>query len=423
MTAAPALAADGAAGAGGARHDPQGPDGVEGARDAERRQAVRLLLAHPLVTDRGPDPAGFALVRRHARELQRWFQERMGLRLVVETEFARLHKRCAPGARARPLRTAAHAFDPRRYALLCLVLAALERMEVQTVLSELAAQVALLADPDAGVGRLDLDRHAERQAFVDAVRWLVDLGVLSLTDGLDSAFVEGRGDALYDIHSRPLAQLLSAAVPATAEELLADRPEAESYPETDDGARLRIRHRLMRRLVEEPVVYLHELGEAERAYLASQRPFLVDHLAAGVGLEVEVRREGLLAVDPEDELTDLSFPGTGTLSHAALLLAEHLASRARAAPERTIVVERAELEAVMAERVARYGHLWSRQVRDDPGGAGRLLDEALARLELMGLAERPAGGGGVRPLPAIARYQVTEPARTAAAEADDAGLA
>ncbi len=394
----------------------------DGILHAERRRAVRLLLVHPLVTDRGPDPEGFALVRRHAKDLQRWFLERLGLRLVVETEFARLHKRCAPGARARPLRTAAHDFDPRRYALLCLALAALERMEVQTILSELAGQVALLTASEEGVARLDLESHAERQAFVDAVRWLVDLGVLSLTDGEDSSFVEGHGDALYDVHSRPLAQVLSSAIPATAEELLADRLDAESYPDTEDGANLRLRHRLMRRLVEEPVVYLRDLSDAERSYLTSQRPFLIEHLAAGAGLEVEVRREGLLAIDPSGELTDLAFPSTGTLSHAALLLAEHLAGRARSTPERRLEVPRCELENVMAERVARYGHLWSKQVRDDPAGASRLLDDALERLELMGLIDRRSGS--VEPLPAIARYRVTEPPRPAAlaGKTDDAAI-
>jgi uncharacterized protein (TIGR02678 family) len=383
---------------------------------AERRRAVRLLLASPLATDLHPDPAGFALVRRHAAELQRWFAERLGYRLVVETEFARLHKRSAPGARPRPLRTASRPFDARRYALLCLTLAALERVEVQTVLSELAEQVKLLADPAERVSPLDLQSHAERQAFVDAVRWLVGLGVLSLTDGEDTSFVEGRGDALYDVHNRPLAQMLSATVPATAAELLAGGSEREIYPDTEEGANRRLRHRLMRRLAEEPVLYLDELTDGERSYLATQRPFLIEHLAAGIGLEVEMRQEGLLAIDPEDELSDLAFPATGTLSHAALLLAENLAGRARAAPQRQTVVPVAALQEVMRELAARHGHLWSRWVRDDPAGPEVLLREALERLEMMGLVESAAGG--VRPLPAIARYRVAEPAAPAARNED-----
>ncbi len=364
----------------------------------EQRQAVRLLLAHPFVTDTRPDPEVFALVRRHARELQRWFAEQLGYRLVVDSELARLHKRPAPGARLRPVRTQSHAaFDPRRHALLCLVLAALERLEVQTVLSELAEQVGLLAASEDGVRRLDLQSYAERQAFVDVVRWLVGLGVLTLADGEDSAFLEGRGDALYDIHSRRLTQLLTVPVPAV---LPADLEElgVEVYPDSEDGVNRRARHRLLRRLVEEPVLYLADLDDAERTYLTLQRHYLAGQVASKVGLDVEVRKEGLAAVDSEGRLTDLAFPGTGTLSHAALLLAEHLGRRT-AGP-----VPESSLPSVVDALVERYGHLWSQAYRDDRAG---LLSQCLERLEGMSLIARRAGA--VEPLPAIARYQAVEP--------------
>lgn len=363
----------------------------------EQQRAVRLLLAHPFVTDARPDPETFSLVRRHARELQRWFSEQLGYRLVVDSEMARLHKRPAPGARLRPVRTQSHApFDPRRYALLCLVLAALERLEIQTVLSELAEQVALLAASEEGVRRLDLQVYAERQAFVDVVRWLVSLGVLTLADGEDTAFLEGRGDALYDIHSRRLTQLLTVPIPATpAAPVDPEELGAEVYPDTDEGVNRRARHRLMRRLVEEPALYLDELDEVERAYLASQRHYLVGQVTAKTGLEVEIRREGLAAVDPAGRLTDLTFPGTGTVSHAALLLAERLAARA---------LDETGLRAALDSLVERYGHLWSQEYRED---RGRLLAEALERLELMGLLARR--DGVIEPRPAIARYKVEEP--------------
>lgn len=377
-------------------------EGLNAQLAEEQQQAVRLLLAHPFVTDSRPDPEAFSFVRRHARELQRWFAEQLGYRLVVDSELARLHKRPAPGSRLRPLRTQSQApFDPRRYALLCLVLAALERLEVQTVLSELAEQVALLAASEEGVRRLNLESHAERQAFVDAVRWLVETGVLTLADGEDTAFLEGRGDALYDIHSRRLSQLLTAPVPLEPprdpEELAAD-----VYPDTEEGANRRSRHRLMRRLVEEPVLYVRDLDEGERAYLTGQRHYLAGQVTSRTGLAVEVRREGLAAIDPAGRLTDLAFPASGTVSHAALLLAEHLADCGRSA---AAFVPEEELRARLRSLLQRYGHLWSGAYRADPG---RLLEEALERLENLGLIARREGG--IEPLPAVARYKAVEPA-------------
>lgn len=394
-------------------------DSGERLRD-ERRLAVRLLLARPFLADGAADPHLFALVRRHGRWLQGWFSDQMGYRLVIDADFARLHKRPAPGARPRPLRTRSGApFDPRRYALACLALAALERAELQTTLSDLAAQVRLLAASEDHVRDLDLDRHGERLGFVDAVRWLVDLGILSLTDGDESSFVEGRGDALYDVHGRRLTQVLATALPPALAREPGDLDE-EIHPATDEGANRRIRHRLVRRLVEEPVLYLDELDEAELAYLASQRHYLSRQVAEATGLVLEVRREGLAAVDPEDRLSDLGFPSSGTVSHAALLLGAHLAARGRGHEGDGCTVPRSELSQLMKTLLERYGRFWRQDYRNDPAGAGRLLGEALERLEAMGLAELRAEG--VVPRPAVARLRPEEPVLPAAGrieESDD----
>lgn len=399
-------------------------------RDEERRQAVRLLLEHPLVSDRGPDPQTFAFVRRYAPELQRWFGKQLGYRLVVDPELARLHKRPAPGARPRPLRTrSGRDFDPRRYALLCLVLAALERLEVQTVLSELADQVALLAQSEEGLRNLDLENRGERQAFVDVVRVLVDLDVLSLTDGEDVAYVDRTGDALYDIHPRRLSQMLSMPVPEAPEALLRDGgADLDTYPDTDEGARRRARHRLMRRLVEEPVLYLDELEPGERDYLDHTRRYLVGQVENATGLTVEVRREGLAAIDPSGALTDLAFPANGTVAHAALLVAEELAGRGRRAREEDpkkrwesdaeaapTVVPWSELEELAGSWISKYRRYWSKEYTDDESdGARRLTADAVERLAAMGLVVRHAEG--VQPRPAVARYRAM-----GAGEAGDEG--
>lgn len=380
-----------------------GPDAEGADRERlwdDRRRAVRLLLTRPLVTDGTADADEFALVRRHEAWLRRWFLDNLGYRLVVDPELARLHKRPAPDARLRALTTSSGSpFTPRRYALLCLVLAALERIEVQTVLSELAEQVQVLAASEEAIEPFDLDAHGERRDFVAAVRHLVGLGVLTLADGDDGAFVDRSGDALYDVHNRRLSHLLASPTPPALAAAPGDLTR-ESYPDTDEGLNRSIRHRLMRRLVDEPVLYLDELSEREAAYLASQRPHLIRQTEAATGLRVEVRREGLAAIDPADRLTDLSFPATGTVAHAALLLAEELAARRRAG---TRVVPGTALEDFTARLAARHAKHWSRLYTEGSDGPRRLAAEALERLELMGLVERRAEG--VVPRPALARYE------------------
>ncbi|MEE8524308.1 MAG: TIGR02678 family protein [Thermoanaerobaculia bacterium] len=392
----------------------------------ERRRAVRLLLRHPFVTDDGPSPEDLALVRRHAEELKKWFRELLGYRLVVDHEMARLHKRRPPdvpptGRREDDVRPAltrtGRPFDRRRYSLLCLVLAALESLELQTVLSALAIEVQGLAADADGVAPLDLEQFSERQGFVDAVRFLVDLGILKLADGDDTAFVRGTGDALYDVDSRRLTQMLSAAVPPS----LAAGPEElaeDLYAPTEDGANRRIRHRLMRRLVEQPVLYVDELDEDERAYLNWQRSYLVRQVEEWTGLQVEVRREGLAAIDPhagrvDGSLSDVAFPGTSHAAHAALLIADELARRSRGG-EPGAAVPRSELLELAAELLRR--HAWRVAYREDPSGA-ELLDDALDVLARLALVRRRPEG--VEPLAAVARYRFVESTADAAGELFD----
>ena len=69
----------------------------------ERRVAARHLLQHPL-TCAEHDPDEFRLIRRHEGELDRWFTQRLGYRLHVDTDTARLFKSGTVPER-RPLRT------------------------------------------------------------------------------------------------------------------------------------------------------------------------------------------------------------------------------------------------------------------------------------------------------------------------------
>src|SRR5207253_1579836 len=87
----------------------------------------------------------------------------------------------------------------------------------------------------------------------------------------------------------------------------------------------RIRHRLTRQLVDEPVLYYAELDDAERDYLTSQRAAITDRISELTGLVAEIRAEGIAMIDPDDDLTDVRMPDIGTEGHATLVLAEHLA--------------------------------------------------------------------------------------------------
>src|SRR5690606_27834784 len=95
-----------------------------------RRAALRTLLRRPLLTAEA-DPEDLVLVRRYQAELRDWLSRETAWRLQVDAETARLFK-TAPTLDdgTHPARgKAGEPFGRRRYVVLCLALAVLERAD------------------------------------------------------------------------------------------------------------------------------------------------------------------------------------------------------------------------------------------------------------------------------------------------------
>ena len=385
---------------------------IEARAREERRAAIRALLVSPLIVG-SRNPETFKSVSRHADRLAGWFDDTAGWRLAVDPSagFARLFKNPPARAGRRVLKSRGRVpFDRRRYVLLSISLAALSEMAGQMTVRRLAELVQDAAGAEAEIDPFEPERFSERRAFVDALLWLADAGVLASRDGDAEAYVRSaEGDALYDVNDRLVAHLVGTPL---APSLAAGPGElgVETYPDTEEGRRMRARHEVTRTMLDEPVLYVGDLSDEARAWLDQTRSWLYQRLRDDCGFEIERRREGLSAVDPAGEVTDERFPdGKSTVRHAALLLAEQLSDPARR--ETGLLSE--EIDALAALLVENYAKdcAWSRAYVDDPAGAARLAADAMDLLERFGLAERRDGRW--RPRPAIARFRPTFESREA----------
>lgn len=382
---------------------------------SERRRALVALLQHPVLAADGDLRVEFGLVRRHQDHLRTWLDRHPGWRLRVSADVARLYK--SPADLADATRPACDAisdmpFTRRRYAMLCLALAVLERADRQTTLGNLAKDVEAAAANDAvlaGACRMDFTQHDHRRDLVHVVRWLLQARALVRVHGDERQYLDAKGDALYDVRRAVLSHLPAmvrgpSTVDATdLEERMAAITNVPTL-DTDDARNRRLRSSLTRRLLDDPVVYYADLDEEERAYLASQRPHLVGHIEEATGLRAEIRAEGIAMVDESGELTDIGLPEEGTEGHLTLLVAEHLADRLRQAEGEV----RVGLEALRAHVVklvqANRAH-W-RKDATVPGAEGSLTEMVIDRLHALGLVRRAFGA--VIPRPAIARYALAE---------------
>lgn len=293
--------------------------------DADRQRAFLTLLANPAITP-WVDEAGYALVHRHEHTLGIW-AKRLGYQIAHLDQCYRLRRVPIEGEVAVPI--AAH--PPRGVLLLSLYAAACldEHREDSITLQELSDLVQLSA---AGRGGwpYDPNKRVQRQAFVDALSWLIGQGVLEVrtAEQLRDIWAHtGTGiGAGYLIHREALVLCID-----TGDVDLALRPQ----PSEGDTRGMR----LLRRLVETQAVYPQSLTDDERDYLTGQRTRLFDQVQEMTGGLIEARADLIVLSLPADRaLPDAlltGFPNATAVDWACLHIIDQITA-ATSGAERSI---------------------------------------------------------------------------------------
>lgn len=340
----------------------------------ELRTCARHLVQRPLTCkEHGPDL--FRLIRRHEAELDRWFTQRLGYRLHVNADTARLFKDGFVPER-RPLVTATpRAFHPLEYVLLALVLAATVAGPAVVSLRDLVERVRSAA-VEAGI-TLE-DSPTTRRAVVAVLQWMIDMGLASeLHERVEAYAGDESADAVLKIRPDRIALLPLPALAgaSSAGELLA-RAERRSA----------MRQWMRCRLVEEPVLYRADLSDAEWSELRrrlGEEERLLDEM---FGFVLEARAEGVAAIDPSGTLAQRRFPSGGTLGHAALLLIAKLHEQAAASFDWEDIVRG------VGELAEAHRRRWAGDLVDAPERLARQVTELLVDMRLAAWA--PAAGAG-----------------------------
>lgn len=353
----------------------------------ELREAARHLLMHPLTTaERNPDH--FRTIRRHESALDRWFTQRLGYRLHVSHDTARLYKSTyAPVG--RPLW--AMRSDPRplrqlEYMLLALVCACTTAGPDVVSLRDLIEQVrSAAAEADIEL----VGDTAERRALVSALRWMIDHGLMTeLFEHVEQYSTDETADAVLRVRPDRIALLPVPGMDSDAPGL------ADIGPPRD----VPMRQWMRCRLVEDPVLYRDDCTDEQWSELRRRLGEESQWLDEMFGFSLEARAEGVAAIDPTGRLSDRRFPAGGTVGHAALLLIERLAGGSAPGAWR----DREALLAIIDELIAQHGGSWANTSVEAPA---TLLDDVAELLSDLRLAEL-SPDGGFRLLPAAERYVV-----------------
>lgn len=403
-------------------------DVLDATRHEERRRALRALLMRPILTltesrDRlttarsmYASEESFVLVRRHQAYLSHWFARYTGWTLILRSGSARLVKRTVdvddatrgaidPATSGGPL-------SRQRYVMWCLALSVLHGAGRQTTLQRLADSIIRAADgipelSQAGC-EFDLKTASTRRSLVCIVRMLIREGLLTRVEGDESKFGETDSvDCLYNIDPGLLVDVLylpRSLSFSNNNDLLASMLPDE-WIDVDSLRPREIEHRLVGRLLDNPVLYFDELNEREFQYWQSQRTRLLQVLEEDVGLVAEIRKEGVAMLDPTGTLTDVKMPDAATVGHATLLVGEFLAERTRGSEIDNVTVPIEVLLAHLGKLVKEHQTHW-RKGLSDASARRDLLGDVLMRLEMLRLIRRNDADDEIRVLPAICRFAV-----------------
>lgn len=351
---------------------------------AETAAALRLLAARPWLVS-GRDDEGIAAVRRNLPAIREALA-RLGWVLVVERDLVRLRK--SPPVRREAW--SANGPTPLQASWFFLLVAAAESAAPRIGLAQLVTAARAAA---AEVGIPVTHDITERRAIIRALRMLDERGVVMQVDGDIEGFVEDENvPVLMAVHHSRLGHVIANFGPGDP----AADPAAwiEQVEREPDPAR-----RMRRRLVDDTIVHVSDLDEAEADWLSRRvRGDDGGPLAMAFGLHLERRAEGAAFVVPGDafrylhELGPTPFPAPGTVPHAALLLCEHAAVAGmlgasdqgpgagwRGIPEAKVAEH---ITALAAERADGRGG-WRRELAEDPTRLAEDVRSLLWSLDLL----------------------------------------
>ena len=388
----------------------------------ERRRGLRALLMQPLLAAGGPHAETYRLVRRHQEYLQSWFAHWPGWTLRVQPGLARLEKTTSSdddATRGAVDSVNRMQFTRRRYALLCLTLSVICSEDRQTTMRQIADRLDVTARMDSRLAaagfELDLRTQPHRRDLVGVMRLLTDFQILVRLDGDDTQYLRGNGDCLYRVdHALAAATLSIAHGPSMIDKTtLQDRIESmktAARPVGEEPRSRELQYRLVRRMLDDAVMYLDDLNEHEIDYFRHQRTRLLNELETATGMVPEVREEGVAFLDADGDLSDFRLPEQGTRGHAVLLISEWLAGRDdHTAMSAVTLTELTAHVQILAEKHQAH---WRKGVTDT-GGVEQLVTEVVRIMESLRLVL--VRGSRIVPLPAIARYRLAQDEETSTA--------
>ncbi len=333
--------------------------------DEQAQQGLRALLGQFWIL-RHQEPRLYQQIRERRTLLQKFFQDRMGLRLLLHRHFIKLEK--------IPVQTESWMgfssfLRPLDYTLFCCVLAFLEgkNIEEQFLLSELSQELKALLPDQLEV---DWNHYEHRKALVRALQQAVEFNLLQEVEGDISEFRhDEEQEVLYEV---PLISRYFMPV----------------LQEEEDRFQLSRRQRVYRQLFFSPALQRQDRGD-DFEYLRRYHQQMEEDIAFHTDFDLELYRDVAFLVTSEKRTAYDLFPDNRgvadvALHFSAILRGEIEEGRLNVEDRGRVLLTRGEFRDLLARTREKYRAGWSKEFRTaGPEALARKLYHFLQEWEMM----------------------------------------
>lgn len=327
--------------------------------DEKAQEALRLVLEKYWIL-RKEQPEWYQLVREHEKILNRYLNEKFGLKLLVHTQLIKLTK--------IPVDTkewmGIEAFtEPRDYAIFCCALAFIEdhAADQQFLLSYLCEEIQSLYQGDFP---LNWTNYNHRRSLVRVVKTLESLKILTAVEGLIDGFVSNdKNEVLYE--PTPYARyfmrthLQDISTFDSIETLLQSEWEWQK-----ENIR---RKRVYRKLFFSPVVYRETEDDLDFAYIRQYYYQLQTDIEAHTPYRLELfQNTAFLVIDHAYQGYTI-FPDQRAIMDVILVLAHYLREQLKTYEPNhlgNIVLTEDAFTDIISTLHTKYGSRWSKTWRE-----------------------------------------------------------
>lgn len=363
--------------------------------------ALEILLEKRWVL-KHQNPWLFYQIKDELKEYEDFIKNKLGYKILETPHLIKINK--IPGQVETWM--GLEAFNTTdQYVYLCLILMFLEDKSKgeQFILSDLAEYIKAQFPQE---GYIDWTIYSQRKGFINTLKYCYEEGLFLINDGEIGGFIDNESvEVLYEntgVSRYYMRRFMTDIMDYTS---LEDFQNSE-WIDVEEDKGLRRRHRVYRRIVMSPAVYMDNEAP-DNLYIKNQYSNLQNDMDKYLNADLHIHKNGAYLILPEDTALRDTFPSGKNISDIVLqmntLIWEYIQDgQLEVLPSDRIRLSRLEWDHMMKQCHVRFSHGWSKTYRDMK--ISKLEKEIIAYMKTYQMITLESSGEAVWILPISGKF-------------------